>query len=226
MSKHERGTPSSRFLTQGYTLVELLTVMAIIALLTGIVFAVMTSSKVRAKQGVEMSNLLQLGIAGAMYHDQYNEWPLTTKYLVTSNAVAQSVVTSPLDESPTGLANELAAKVHTDCPACEVTTTNYRRTFIGPEDFGHAEKTFTEDIEPYQGAGWLVCLTRSRPGRENNYNDRFMNPVGPYLRLLLSGAVVERHHQNAKTAFGESYAMQFMFADGDDQWRRRLVAAP
>lgn len=226
MSKRGRGTPSSRSSRQGYTLVELLTVIAIIAVIAGILFSVMIISKSRGKEGVEMSNLRQLGVAGAMYHDQYNEWPLTTKYLVAANSAMQSVVTSPLDESPTGLANELADKVHTDCPACDVTTTNYRRTFIGPEDFGQAGRIFTEDIEPYPDAGWLVCLTRSKPGRENSYSDRFMNPVGPYLRLLLSGAVVERHHRNVKTGFGDSYAMQFMFADGDDQWRRRLVAAP
>jgi len=59
----------------GFTLVELLLVMAIIFLLAGFLFAAMGPAKKMARVTACMSNLRQLGMAYKMYIADYGEYP-------------------------------------------------------------------------------------------------------------------------------------------------------
>nr|CAA9240232.1 hypothetical protein AVDCRST_MAG63-1499 [uncultured Armatimonadetes bacterium] len=56
----------------GFTLVELLTVIAIIAVLAGIIFPVFATAREKARQATCQSNLRQIGMAIQMYASDYD----------------------------------------------------------------------------------------------------------------------------------------------------------
>jgi prepilin-type N-terminal cleavage/methylation domain-containing protein/prepilin-type processing-associated H-X9-DG protein len=57
----------------GFTLVEVLVVIAIIAILAAILFPVFAQAKAAAKQAMCASNLRQLAVAGQLYNADYND---------------------------------------------------------------------------------------------------------------------------------------------------------
>jgi len=58
---------------RGFTLIELLVVIAIIAILAAILFPVFAKARAKARQASCQSNLKQIGLAMAMYSQDYDE---------------------------------------------------------------------------------------------------------------------------------------------------------
>jgi prepilin-type N-terminal cleavage/methylation domain-containing protein len=67
--------------SKGFTLIELLVVIAIISILAAILFPVFAQAKLAAKKTVDLSNLKQIGLALAIYQNDYEDTlPLSTGF--------------------------------------------------------------------------------------------------------------------------------------------------
>jgi general secretion pathway protein G len=71
----EEGQSPSLEMTQGFTLVELLVVIATIAILAALLLTALSSAKARADSAVCKSNLRQIGVAISLYETDYGAYP-------------------------------------------------------------------------------------------------------------------------------------------------------
>ncbi len=81
---------------QGYTLVELLLVVGIIAVLAALLFPLLSSTRESARQAVCVSNQRQLALALQMYAQDYGGYlPAASLPLTALNGVTQKLDTCP-----------------------------------------------------------------------------------------------------------------------------------
>jgi len=79
-------TANPRRKTGGFTLVELLVVVAVIALLTALLFPVFAQARAKARQTACLSNLRQIGLAVEQYASDYDDTLMPGVLLPTANA--------------------------------------------------------------------------------------------------------------------------------------------
>jgi prepilin-type N-terminal cleavage/methylation domain-containing protein len=94
---------SKRQLNNAFTLIELLTVVAIIAILVGLLFPAIRVALQKADNTKAQSTVNTLGVAFRAYFTEYGRWPVTvgTTMVVDSNTVSlltgSDVTTAPFN---------------------------------------------------------------------------------------------------------------------------------
>src|SRR5713226_1129851 len=68
----QRSCPKSKSGRPGFTMIEMLTVIAIIAILAGILFPVFATVRKNVHKATCTSNLHQIGVALKLYRDEHN----------------------------------------------------------------------------------------------------------------------------------------------------------
>ena len=92
----------------GFTLVELLVVVAIIGLLTGMVVISIKTVKAKSRDGQRVADINTVLTSLGMYHNDYNAYPIYDGYITGSDTLsnalknAGTISAMPLDPLNTG----------------------------------------------------------------------------------------------------------------------------
>lgn len=200
----------------GFTIVEQLTVAAIVLILAALIFTVTVGAKERAKIATDISNLHQLGLAGALYAEENEDrFPMSVRDLLTERKVDPRICVSPSDMSEEGLMMRFLKDLQ--LPLKTMKGPIPRCTYIGPGEGLWTWDSYKQSVFEGKNAGWLINLIRAK-GRE-----RVPGSTGPYQRLLLDTSVVLRHmgrysvfiEESGKSAQGVSFGTYFC----DEDWK-------
>jgi len=179
---------------KGFTLIEALVTIGIIALLAGILLPVLVSSKRAALRTDNISKMHQLGLAAAMYQDRYEgAFPLSDTQLVDAGLVPRELCDSNRDMTATGIANDLAkwtAKRYGNVG--EASSVPYKNSFVGPKEFNMGQEVFQNYVMTGPASGWLIDATESDRG----YWPTPTQWSGNYRRLCTDGSVVVRQYKD------------------------------
>jgi len=179
--------PTANLFQRGVTLMEVLAALGVIVVLIAIVAPVLVTAKIKAKESSDLNELHQLGLAGAMYHDQYGEFPTGTAPLVSSGLAPASICSGLIDQYPQGLANLVVSQTEFHYGPGVKLETPYRNSYIGPREFGMSMLQLRKYLGEAQAVGWLVDVSAWRPALNPG-----SLPSGRYRRVLDDSAVVNR----------------------------------
>jgi prepilin-type N-terminal cleavage/methylation domain-containing protein len=174
---------------RGFSLVETLVVIGILAVLAALIFAVLVPSRRKAREADVLSRLRQLGAAASLYEQNFGVHPLGSGVLVATGYAPESICESPLDAAPRGLANEVA---HDNGRLVSRGVTPFRRSFPDLTDFGtqHSQE-FKKFIVEESSGGWLIDTDSMEK------NELWMPAIwkGRFRRLQFDGAVVSSYRR-------------------------------
>jgi prepilin-type N-terminal cleavage/methylation domain-containing protein len=178
---------------KGFSLIETLVVISIISILSGILLPVIVNSKTSARKTDDLTKLRQMGQAAAIYESTYGDYPLSSSQLTASGMIPKELCASMNDQSPSGIANDLAAyNIKRFGAFLNVPQTNYKSSFVGLAEFGISKKGLDELVQTGPSGGWLIDATLSE-------RSEFPSPSqwkGTYRRLTLDGAVIVKPHRD------------------------------
>jgi prepilin-type N-terminal cleavage/methylation domain-containing protein len=205
---------SKSSLRAGFTLVEILIVITIIAILMGLVLPVLSKAKFEALKTTDVSNLRQMAIARSLYQESNDDSTGTRiRWMVNAGVVPKAICASPLDQTKEGLADLM--RYTADPPDNE--HVSYKDSFVpAAEVMG---KQTMLDVESSRNGGWLVSLSLCQPktGPTLSPSSGFQ---GRYLRLMMDGAVVQRVviWRPTKDAKKEESSFTWLYTDEVDKF--------
>ncbi len=200
----------------GFTLVELLTVIGVLGVLAAIIYPAFSATRGKAYQTQDASNLRSFGVARALYEEDHGPI-IDTVVLVTNKIVPLQCVVSASDPTLVGYANIFR---RTDGNPGQVTV--YKDSYLPLSSAGspYASRLILSSSNP----GWLVAFSGSHDylnGTSLGY-DGPETPIlqGTYLRLMLDTSVVVRHchvrHHYPSPQIENFQNPLWFFTDDDD----------
>jgi|GEM_PF-1396508 len=213
--KNESANHSDRCRGKGFTLVELLVVMGVIGVLAALLFPTVAASLRSGYRAQDISNMRQLGIAQAIYTQDYGEMALDASRLAKVGLVDPKILLSRFDPYPGGLATDIAnQEVLQGLPENEIMPL-YPLSYIDIGVLNWGQVRYAKDIANQPEPGWLID-----PFFEGNQPDVLI--CFQLLRLENDGSVRFKHPPtigNCTTVPIEcGFPLIAYFADGDAKW--------
>jgi prepilin-type N-terminal cleavage/methylation domain-containing protein/prepilin-type processing-associated H-X9-DG protein len=110
-------------LRRGFTLIELLVVIAIIAILAAILFPVFAQARAKAQQAMCISNMKQIGVAIALYVQDYDEtFPPTDYNDPVAGRVTWTTIVNPYIKASGNTETKNQRKSVFACPSVDTPT--------------------------------------------------------------------------------------------------------
>lgn len=185
---------------RAFTIVELLAVAGILAILFGIVFPVLAYGRRQAHISVDIASLKSVGVAMALYQQDWNEPIADVSALRSAGYLTDSNIVSPLDRTLLGQANEIKSMTGERVPS-------FRISYLSLADF---TETLVEKVMASRGGGSVVSIAETSylvpsQGVKAGF-------TGDYLRLLADGSVQKRRvlwEASPQGELGTSYLWLF-----------------
>lgn len=203
---------------RGLTLVELLIVIAVLAVVAGLVLPAVARARRHGHIATDISNLRQMGLAAGLYMEANNDrYPLSAAELVNAGFAPKSIAASPGDQTPKGLANHLVEEITGGIGPYRAKVQPFRHSYVGVLEYTYGEETFRKRILQGRNPGWLVSIARmqSPAGTVDG-------STGVYQRLLVDGSVQTRTHQREWVQQDGSWGFWrsplLLFVDEDRAW--------
>lgn len=213
---------------RGFTLVEILVIVAIISVLAMMLFPAFQSARNMARTTVCQSNLKQLGMAVALYVQDYDRFPRgldpSDKYapeIWDSRPDVQAfLANTPLLHSDQVLGTYLKSDDIWKCPS----DTGYDRPDMIPYQLsnpttGVAESTEPSSFEKY-GTSYFyrTDLTWYNTAPENLENATAMNVLFDAFGDWHGSGYLGRNQKRFNTLFGDFHVKNITFAQMNEAW--------
>lgn len=186
--------------SRGFTLVEVLMVIAILAILAALTFGVAARAKLRAKVTGDMANLRQIGQSIEIYaSDNDIRRPYVLDDLVTAGRLDKHLVAGAADPTSEGYANLLRAWFLETFHRQTAKPAPFKLSYCSLSDLG-IDRPLTENEEGPR-KGWLIFPSEGKLFQTVAVDPRYL--AGSYLRLCYDGSVVVRQFRWTKRANSE-----------------------
>ncbi|MBI2298732.1 MAG: DUF1559 domain-containing protein [Armatimonadetes bacterium] len=195
---------------RGFTLIELLVVIAIIAILAAILFPVFARAREAARKSTCASNLRQIGLAVAMYTDDYDQgYPNTGNVFLFAGRYWRWPVQPYLALRATNAGNPLVAANYAAsillCPSDNTAPTTYDST-----SYGYSAAFY---YQPSQVAGFTSFSFWSLPSATPCTTQTQAAVVYPAQKALV-GEWFDNHTGGQNTWWTWGGGRNYVFADG------------
>jgi prepilin-type N-terminal cleavage/methylation domain-containing protein len=175
---------------RGFTLIEILTVLAILGVLMAVVLPHTVNVRSYARQTPCMNNLHQIGLAFSMYMSDYGHRPVDVSDLAVAGYATPEILICPAD--PTGNQGGLACG--DDRPECRNSSPPYPTSYIYLSGRRTGDLDFWSRLEALGSRGsYLACQCHGRRRGEwggVGGSDRHIPWYeGKVLRLSFDGSV-------------------------------------
>jgi len=147
-----------------FTLLELLSAIAVIGILAAILLPVFQSSRKRALLATDLNHLRQLGQAAAIYETEHGRHPYGIAPLINASASPLPIVRSPLDPFSQGRLIAIRQKDRQfGLPDYSNNVIRSAPSYIGlAETHSEPNPALFQRITDLPGGGWLVNLYENR----------------------------------------------------------------
>lgn len=187
---------TSRRDARGWTIMEILVVVALIVALVGIIVPIYSFAKKSAKSSYDLNLMRQMGDAAELYREDYGKAPLSCQTLVATGRITESLVYGLSDPTDQGVAKEHLAALYDGPRMRGLGVPDYRLSFLGLGDIGMFDDASVPVGPPptksFPAAGWLADMTTADRDSSRTPYFEFSSLRGRYRLLRQDGGVESR----------------------------------